>query len=63
MPNVDAANIAYNMVKVLAHGITIGPILLGAAQPAQIVTSAITARNLLNVSAISSVVAQLENKK
>ena len=63
MPNVDAANIAYNMVKVLGHGITIGPILLGAAQPAQIMTAATTARNLLNVSAISSVLAQIAEKK
>lgn len=61
-PNVDAANIAYNMVKILGHGISIGPILLGAAQPAQIMTSAASPRNILNVSAISSVISQIADK-
>ncbi len=58
MPNVDAANIAYNMVKILADCITIGPILLGAAQPVHILTNAATSRGILNVSGLLSVGAQ-----
>lgn len=59
MPTTDAANIAYNMIKVLANGISIGPILLGAAKPAHIMTPAASTRNILNVSAISTVAAQI----
>jgi malate dehydrogenase (oxaloacetate-decarboxylating)(NADP+) len=59
MPNVDSANIAFNLLKVLAEGISIGPILLGAAQPAHILTPSATVRNIVNMSAISCVTAQL----
>lgn len=58
MPNVDAANIAYNMVKILADCIPIGPILLGSAQPVHILTNAATSRGILNVSGLLSVGAQ-----
>ena len=59
MPNVDAANIAYNMVKILADCIPIGPILLGVALPAMILTTAATTRGILNVTALLSVGAQV----
>jgi malate dehydrogenase (oxaloacetate-decarboxylating)(NADP+) len=59
MPNVDAANITYNAVKVLADCIPIGPILLGAAQTVHIVTNAATTRGLVNITAVSTVGAQL----
>ena len=62
MPSVDAANISFNMVKMLTDGISVGPILLGAAQPAHILTPAATTRNIINMSALSSVAAQLEAK-
>ncbi len=55
MPNQDAANIAFNLLKVLADGIVIGPILVGAAQPAHIVTPSITVRGLLNMTALAAV--------
>lgn len=55
MPNQDAANIAFNMLKVLADGFTIGPILLGAAQSAHVVTSSVTVRGLLNMTALAAV--------
>jgi malate dehydrogenase (oxaloacetate-decarboxylating)(NADP+) len=59
MPSLDAANIAYNLVRVLGEGIiSVGPMLLGAALPAHIVTSAITARGLLNMTALCVVDAQ-----
>ena len=54
MPNQDAANIAYNMIKVLGDGISIGPLLVGAAQTAHIVTPAITVRGLLNMTALAA---------
>jgi malate dehydrogenase (oxaloacetate-decarboxylating)(NADP+) len=55
MPNQDAANIAYNMLKVLADGFVIGPILLGAARSAHVVTASITVRGLLNMTALAAV--------
>ena len=59
MPNVDAANIAFNMVKVLAEGISIGPILLGAARPIHILTPSVSARGIVNVTALASVGVQV----
>ncbi len=55
MPTLDAANIAFNMLKVLGGGIPIGPLLLGTASPAHIVTPAVTVRGLVNVSALAVV--------
>jgi malate dehydrogenase (oxaloacetate-decarboxylating)(NADP+) len=55
MPSLDAANIAYNAVRVLGSAISIGPILLGAARPAHIVTPAATVRGLVNMTALAVV--------
>jgi malate dehydrogenase (oxaloacetate-decarboxylating)(NADP+) len=55
MPGLDAANIAYNAIKVLGSAISIGPMLLGAAQPAHIVTPAATVRGLVNMTALAVV--------
>jgi len=53
-PNLDAANIAYNLLKTAAGGgISIGPILLGAAQTVHILTSATTVRRLVNMTALA----------
>jgi malate dehydrogenase (oxaloacetate-decarboxylating)(NADP+) len=53
MPNVDAANIAFNLLKVVAGGgITVGPILLGAAKPVHILTPSATPRRLVNMTAL-----------
>jgi malate dehydrogenase (oxaloacetate-decarboxylating)(NADP+) len=52
-PNIDAANIAYNLLKVAAgNGIAIGPILLGCAKPVHIVTSSATVRRIVNMTAL-----------
>lgn len=59
MPNQDAANISYNLLKSLGNGTAIGPILIGAAKPAHVVTNSITVRGLLNISALAAVDAQL----
>ncbi len=56
MPNLDAANIAFNLLKITAgEGITIGPILLGAARPVHILTPTATVRRLVNMAALCSV--------
>jgi malate dehydrogenase (oxaloacetate-decarboxylating)(NADP+) len=55
MPNQDAANIAFNLMKIVSDGIAIGPILVGAAKPAHIITPSITVRGLLNMSALAAV--------
>ena len=54
-PGLDAANIAFNLLKVVSDSVAIGPILLGAAQPVHIVTPSITVRGLLNMSAVAVV--------
>jgi malate dehydrogenase (oxaloacetate-decarboxylating)(NADP+) len=59
MPNLDAANIAANLLTVLGDGLAIGPILLGAALPAHIVTPSATVRALVNMTAIAVYDAQL----
>jgi malate dehydrogenase (oxaloacetate-decarboxylating)(NADP+) len=54
MPNLDAANIAYNLLKVTAgEGVTIGSILLGANKSAHILTSTATVRRIVNMSALA----------
>ncbi len=56
MPNIDAANIAYNLLKTTAGGgIAIGPVLLGAAKPVHILTPSSTVRRLVNLTALTVV--------
>jgi malate dehydrogenase (oxaloacetate-decarboxylating)(NADP+) len=56
MPNLDAANIAFNLMKVTAgEGITVGPILLGSKKVVNILTPTATVRRLVNMSALCSV--------
>jgi len=58
MPNLDAAHIAFNMLKVLGNGVPLGPILVGTERPAHIVTAAATVRSLVNMTALAVVDAQ-----
>ncbi len=58
MPNLDAANIAYQLVKVLGDALPVGPILVGAARPAHILTPSVTARGVVNMTAVAVVEAQ-----
>ncbi|WP_246072718.1 NADP-dependent malic enzyme [Extensimonas perlucida] len=54
LPNIDAANIAYNLLKTAAGGnIAIGPVLLGAAQPVHILTASATVRRIVNMTALT----------
>ena len=56
MPTLDAANIAFNLLKTAAgDGITVGPILLGAAKAVHIVTPTATVRRLVNMTALTVV--------
>lgn len=59
LPNIDAANIAYNLLKTAAgDGIAIGPILLGAARPVHILTPSATVRRIVNMTAFAAMDAQ-----
>ncbi len=54
LPNIDAANIAYNLLKTAAGGgIAIGPVLLGAAKPVHILTPSATVRRIVNMTALT----------
>jgi malate dehydrogenase (oxaloacetate-decarboxylating)(NADP+) len=54
LPNIDAANIAYNLLKTAAGGnIAIGPVLLGAAKPVHILTPSTTVRRIVNMTALT----------
>ncbi len=58
MPNLDAANITFNALKVVAgQGISVGPILLGAAKPVHILTPTVTVRGIVNMTAVTAVAA------
>jgi malate dehydrogenase (oxaloacetate-decarboxylating)(NADP+) len=57
-PNLDAANIAYQFAKMLADALPVGPILMGTAKPAHILTGATTARGVVNMTAVAVVEAQ-----
>ncbi|UGQ49293.1 NADP-dependent malic enzyme [Massilia endophytica] len=52
MPNIEAANIAYNLVKTAGNGIAVGPILLGCAAPVHILTPSATVRRIVNMTAL-----------
>ncbi|WP_029031953.1 NADP-dependent malic enzyme [Salinarimonas rosea] len=58
MPNLDAANIAYQLTKVMADALPVGPILIGPAKPAHVVTPSVTARGIVNMTAVAVVEAQ-----
>jgi len=54
LPNLDAANILYNVLKMTGgHGVTVGPMLLGAAQPVHILTPSATVRRIVNMTALA----------
>jgi malate dehydrogenase (oxaloacetate-decarboxylating)(NADP+) len=58
MPNLDTANVAYQMIKALADALPVGPILMGPSRPAHILTPSVTARGILNMTAVAAVEAQ-----
>ena len=60
MPNLDSAKIAYDLVKVLGEGVSIGPILVGLNHPVHILTPSSTVRRIVNATAISVVDSQIK---
>jgi len=58
MPNLDSANIAYQLIKVVADALLVGPILIGAAQPVHVMTPATTTRGVVNMTAVAVAEAQ-----
>ncbi|MGQ4582845.1 phosphate acyltransferase [Lysobacter sp. F60174L2] len=63
MPNLDAANITYNMFRVATDGVAIGPILMGLDKPAHILTPDCTSRRIVNLTAIAAVDAQIRTAR
>ncbi|GIX32684.1 MAG: malic enzyme [Lysobacterales bacterium] len=62
MPNLDAANIALNLARQLTGGVVLGPILMGVAKPAHVLTQAATARRVVNMTALAVVEAQIRDQ-
>ena len=58
MPTLDAANISFNVLKAAADGLPVGPILLGMSKPIHVVVPSVTARGIVNLSALAVVEAQ-----
>ncbi|WP_406858368.1 NADP-dependent malic enzyme [Alsobacter sp. KACC 23698] len=57
-PNLDAANAAYQFTKILADALPVGPIMIGPARPAHVLTTSVTARGVVNMTALAVVEAQ-----
>jgi malate dehydrogenase (oxaloacetate-decarboxylating)(NADP+) len=55
MPNLDSANTAFGLLRSLGNGVAVGPILIGAAKPAHVVSTSITTRGLVNMTAMAAV--------
>jgi malate dehydrogenase (oxaloacetate-decarboxylating)(NADP+) len=55
MPSLDAANIAFNLLKAAADGLPVGPLLLGMSRPIHVLVPSVTARGIVNLSALASI--------
>ncbi|MCC5859206.1 MAG: NADP-dependent malic enzyme [Ectothiorhodospiraceae bacterium] len=62
MPTLDAANIAFNLLKVMSDAVSVGPILLGTTKPAHILTPSVTVRGLINLTALAAVEAGMQDE-
>jgi malate dehydrogenase (oxaloacetate-decarboxylating)(NADP+) len=60
MPDLTSANVAYQAIKVFGDSLAVGPILLGTAKPAHILTGSVTARGVMNIAAIAVAEAALK---
>jgi malate dehydrogenase (oxaloacetate-decarboxylating)(NADP+) len=63
MPDLDSAHIAFNLARVIADGVTMGPILMGVGRPAHVLTPAATVRRVINMTAFAVVDAQTEARQ
>jgi malate dehydrogenase (oxaloacetate-decarboxylating)(NADP+) len=57
-PDLDSANIAFNLLKAATNAVSVGPMLVGPAKPAHVVTPSVTTRGIVNLSALAAVDAQ-----
>jgi malate dehydrogenase (oxaloacetate-decarboxylating)(NADP+) len=62
MPDLDSANISYQLIKGLSGALPVGPILLGTDKPAHILTPSVTARGVVNMTALAVVDAQQKSR-
>jgi malate dehydrogenase (oxaloacetate-decarboxylating)(NADP+) len=62
-PNLDAAHIAFGLARAISNSVGVGPILLGAGRPAHVLTPTVTARRIMNMTAIAVVDAQVFTSK
>ncbi|MDE1906750.1 MAG: NADP-dependent malic enzyme [Rhodospirillales bacterium] len=62
-PNIDSANIAYNLVKATGEAVTVGPMLMGLEKPLHIAVPSTTARGIINLSAVAAMEAALARPK
>ena len=58
LPDLDASNIAFNLLKQLGRGLSVGPMLVGTRQPMHILTPSVTVRGIVNIAAVAAVDAQ-----
>ncbi len=58
MPSLDAANIAFNLLKAAGEGLPVGPLLLGMSKPIHVMVPSVTASGIVNVSAVAALQAQ-----
>jgi malate dehydrogenase (oxaloacetate-decarboxylating)(NADP+) len=58
-PDLDAANIAFNLLKAVTGSVAVGPILVGPARPAHVLTPSVTTRGIVNLAALAAVDAQV----
>ncbi len=63
MPGLDAANVAFNLAKVVTGAVAVGPILVGPARPAHVVTASVTTRGIVNMTAIAALDAILRRQR
>jgi malate dehydrogenase (oxaloacetate-decarboxylating)(NADP+) len=61
-PNLDSANISFNMTRAMTEGVVLGPILMGVAKPAHVLTPSATVRRVINMTAIACVEAQIREQ-
>ena len=62
MPNLDSANIAFNLLKTTGQGLSVGPMLVGTAKPIHILAQSVTVRGIINMTALAVVDAQEHEK-
>ncbi len=63
LPNLDAANATYNLLRAMTDGVGVGPILMGLAKPAHVLTASATVRRVVNMTAIAAVDAIVRDER